>query len=312
MMDDFLKYTLCHGSGNRFVLVDGVAEAALLDRIDCSRLAQEVGYDGLLLLRREGEGYAMQMYNSDGTRAEMCGNGIRCVARLVNERYLKGDKHFILHSGGRRYPIRMEAPIFEGLPTFGVEIGIRRRGEDFPRGGEAFLAAPIEELAPGLRFTYLNLGNPHIVACVEEIDYALLTRLGERVKELREWFPRGINLSFFRHDGKNRLFAATFERGVGLTESCGTAMTASATAATLLGLTQPDEQIEVFNRGGVVRCYCHLTTEGLSTHLVGNATFEAYGHIEAVNGGFLLLQEGRYEEEIAAYQRFLMALTKNQ
>lgn len=174
------------------------------------------------------------------------------------------------------------------------------------------MAAPIEELAPGLKFTYLNLGNPHIVACLEEIDYALLTRLGERVKELREWFPRGINLSFFRHDGKNRLFVATFERGVGLTESCGTAMTASATAATLMGLTRPDEPIEVFNRGGVVRCCCHSASEKLSTHLVGNATFEAYGHIEEVNGGFLLREEGRYEEEIAAYQRFLKALEKNQ
>ena len=118
-MEEILKYTLCHGSGNRFVMVDGVAQEGLLQRIDLGELARQVGYDGLLVVAREEGDYAMQMYNSDGTRAEMCGNGIRCVARWVREHYTEqGD--FILRSGGRCYPIACEDPIHGDLPTFGV------------------------------------------------------------------------------------------------------------------------------------------------------------------------------------------------
>ena len=306
-MEEILKYTLCHGSGNRFVMIDGVAQEALLQEIDLVELARHVGYDGLLVVAREAGEYAMQMYNSDGSRAEMCGNGIRCVARWVREHYTDRE-HFLLCSGGRAYPIACESPIFGGLPTFGVEIEIRRSGSDFPQGGEGFLAQPIAALAPGMEFSYLNLGNPHIVARVSEIDYPLLEQLGERIKQLPEWFPRGINLSFFTHEGSQQIFVATYERGVGLTESCGTAMTASATAATLLGLTQEGEEIEVLNRGGMVRCCCRITEQGIRTRLVGNASYESHGEIHQREGRFELCPRGEYQEEIEAYRAFREAL----
>lgn len=306
-MEDFLRYTLCHGSQNRFVLIDGVAQADLLRRIAPEQLAREVGYDGLLLLVKEEAGYTMRMYNSDGTAAEMCGNGMRCVARLARERYLE-QEYFTLYSGGRPYPISCEEPILEGIPTFGVEIAIRLSGSDFPKGGERYLAEEIPQLHPSLRFSYLNLGNPHIVAEVEEVDFNLLQGLGERVKELREWFPRGINLSLFRYDGPQQLFVATYERGVGITESCGTAMTASATAATLLGLTREGLPIEVFNRGGAVRCICTQEEGVLMTRLVGNATFESYGTIRHKAGRYTLQQEGEYAAEQIAYNNFLERL----
>ena len=306
-MEEILKYTLCHGSGNRFVMVDGVAQEGLLQRIDLGELARQVGYDGLLVVAREEGDYAMQMYNSDGTRAEMCGNGIRCVARWVREHYTEQGA-FTLRSGGRCYPIACEDPIHGDLPTFGVEIEVRRSGSDFPRGGESFLAQPIAELASGVEFSYLNLGNPHIVARVQQIDYSLLEELGERIKRLPEWFPRGINLSFFTLEGQQRIFVATYERGVGLTESCGTAMTASATAATLLGLTQEGEEIEVMNRGGMVRCCCQITEQGIRTRLVGNASYESHGEILCQEGRFELSPKGEFQEEIKAYRAFLKAL----
>ncbi len=307
MLKPTLPYIRCHGSGNRFVLIDAVRYADTLTHFDPRRLAQESACDGLLLLVQTPEGYAMRMFNTDGSEAEMCGNGIRCVARLARERYIPTDD-FILQSGGREYPIRREKPLFGSLPTYGVEIAIRLSADDFLRGGERFLQEEIADLEPSLRFTYLNLGNPHLVAFVEQVDYTLLSRLGERVKSLPEWFPRGINLSLVRPDEGNRIFVATYERGVGLTDSCGTAMTASSTAATLLGYCHPDEEIRVDNRGGRVRCCCHIGPEGITTRLVGNATFEAKGTLSREGEEYRWGEEQPLREEQEAYADFLRAL----
>ncbi len=280
------NYIRCHGSGNRFLLLDAAAEPRLESLGEhpalVSRLCTIDGpTDGLLLVVRRDGGYGMRMFNTDGSEAEMCGNGIRCVARLVAERYLRGADAFDLWSGGRRYAVRCEEPIFAGLPTIRVELPIRLASEDFPPslacGAEGFVGRPIEALDPELRFTYLNLGNPHLAAAVDKIDTARLARLGERVKELSALFPRGINVSLFVPCGGQEIFTATCERGVGITSSCGTAMTSCATAAALLGLCGFDAPVEVWNRGGRVRCLPRRTPQGLVTRLTGDATFEAAG-----------------------------------
>ncbi len=280
------NYIRCHGSGNRFLLLDAAAEPRLESLGEhpalVSRLCTIDGpTDGLLLVVRRDGGYGMRMFNTDGSEAEMCGNGIRCVARLVAERYLRGADAFDLWSGGRRYAVRCEEPIFAGLPTFRVELPIRLASEDFPPslacGAEGFVGRPIEALDPELRFTYLNLGNPHLAAAVDKIDTARLARLGERVKELSALFPRGINVSLFVPCGGQEIFTATCERGVGITSSCGTAMTACSTAACFLQECRAGEPIRVRNSGGMVRCLCRRDADGVTTALSGNATFEADG-----------------------------------
>jgi len=316
-MDGILEYTLCHGSENRFVMVDGVRDAGVLNHTDPGELARTLcrprglcpdRLDGLLLLCTTADGYAMRMFNTDGSEAEMCGNGIRCVARMVRERYLQRDE-FPLWSGGRRYAVRHERPLFGSLATYSVEIGIRTAGgDDFPRGGERFVAQPIPELDEELRFTYLNLGNPHLVAETEAIDFARLERMGERVKELKEVFPRGINCSIVRREGGRRLFAATYERGVGLTNSCGTAMTASTTAVWLTGGCPADTEIEVRNRGGMVRCCVHPSKEGLSTRLTGNATYVEAGRIVLRDGAFRSEPLRTYADEQREYARFVESI----
>ncbi len=309
-----LSYILCHGSGNRFVMFDATEHPALWAEMELDALSREASSalqtDGILLLCRHEEEYAMRMFNTDGSEAEMCGNGIRCVARLARERYLR-EEHFTLWSGGRPYPASHERPLFEGLPTYGVDIAVRLQGGDFPRGGERFLDREIPELDPALRFSYLNLGNPHIVAAVEEIDEELLIRLGERVKQLPEWFPRGVNVSLIRPEGPQQIFVATCERGVGITHSCGTAMTASTTAATLLGLCRADEEVEVRNRGGQVRCRCHLGSNGITTRLVGNASFIEEGRALWQEGKFLLTERYPRSEEVACFAHFIEHLTQD-
>ena len=285
-----MEFIKCHGSGNDFILIDATRypdfsreEWSDFARKACSR-ESGIGSDGILLVVRHEDGvYGMDMLNPDGTYAEMCGNGIRCVARLAYElNYIASED--VLRSGGRDYKVQRIEPI-DGEETFGVDIPINTWSKDFTfySAGERFVAQKIEALDEKLEFTALNLGNPHIVAEVESISLEHLTTLGERVLQLRELFPYGVNVSFYERRSSREIFVSTYERGAGLTLSCGTAMTASATAVAMRGRVDAGERIEVRNRGGRVFCTTKLE-DSITTRLEGNATFEWYGEAEFKSG----------------------------
>lgn len=306
-----IGFIKCHGSGNDFVMVDAVGQRLSdvslpsLARAACDR-QKGIGADGLLVLvydEKMGR-YGMRMFNPDGTEAEMCGNGIRCIARAAQK--YTGDARFTLMSGGREYDVAQWEPIASGVPTFGVRIPVRLWSDDFAMSApdEKFIARPIADLDGNLLFTAINVGNPHIVAKVERIDYDLLTRLGEKVKEMPQIFPHGVNVSLVEVRRRNEIFVATYERGVGITLSCGTAMTSSATAMTLLGECDFDKPIDVFNRGGMVRCICSREG-GLSTMLIGNATYEYAGRIFSDESAFRFVVDRECNAEREAYERFL-------
>ncbi len=285
-----LEYTLAHGSSNLFVMIDAITQKIEVEKRDVfvREVCNKFKSDGLLFVEKTDKGaYAMNMYNTDGSQAEMCGNGMRIVARYCDQTYMNTNK-FTLYSGGKRYPITRqestEVVTNDGervaIPNYGVDIAISRSSSEFTLADDEFIAQPIEELDESLLFTYLNLGNPHIVAEVEQIDLELLSRLGERVKELPHIFTRGVNVSLMKDMGRGEIFVATYERGVGLTPSCGTAMTASSTTATLLGICNWGEEIVVRNRGGFVKCICSESDEGdITTQLIGNATYIERGTI---------------------------------
>ncbi len=317
-----LEYIKCHGSGNEFVMIDAVGaswagtvygdtlpregvDIALLARKACDRQSG-IGADGLLLTVRNKEGmYGMRMLNPDGSEAEMCGNGIRCVARQTAERHItEGD--FTLYSGRGLYPIRRSDTMAEGVEAYGVKIAVSLQSDALPMtAGGAFVGQKIEALADGMLFTAISVGNPHVIAKVECIDYALLEELGERIKKLNDVFPQGVNLSFVEVRGRDRIFVATYERGAGITSSCGTAMTSSATAMTLLGECDRDTEITVANRGGAVRCICRKEADGaLHTTLTGNASYMSAGRIDICGDDFTFSTDHIYEEEARAYEAF--------
>ena len=282
----------CHGSGNDFIMVDTTRLEAAAATIDWSEFAlkmcnrkEAIGSDGLLLVVRHEDGvYGMDMLNPDGTHAEMCGNGIRCVARLAAERgYLERG---ILRSGGRDYTISPAEPLAEAIPCYAVDIPIATHSRDFTLLGQGkqLVGEVIPSFDQKLRFTALNLGNPHIVAAVERIDMAHLEHLGQSVKQRKDLFERGVNISLYEAPSEGELFVATYERGAGITLSCGTAMTASSSAAALLGLVKAGTRIKVRNRGGVVHCTTTITSDGIVTRLEGNATYEWLGVGEIEDG----------------------------
>lgn len=306
----------CHGSGNDFIMVD-ISRDPALQQVDWSAFArvassrtEGIGSDGLLLVERHADGvYGMDMLNPDGTHAEMCGNGIRCVARLAYERgYLDSG---VLFSSDRLFRIGREEALSSGIDTFSVEIGIDLTSPSFgfAADNEPFIAKRIEALDPDLKFTALNLGNPHIVAQVERIDMALLESLGQRVKSLKTEFPDGINVSLYECRNQREIFVATYERGAGITMSCGTAMTASATAAAMLKRTAEGERIDVKNRGGKVFCTTRLDGDKIITKLAGNATFVWWGSAKFDNGILSYAIESKTGEE-ELWQEFVDGLNR--
>ena len=303
-----LEFVKCQGSGNDFVMIDAVSQR--VERLDISRLAVEacdrergIGADGLLLAVRVGGGFGMRMFNPDGSEAEMCGNGIRCVARMIRK-YTNADR-FTLSSGGRRYAVARETDIDGGVRTYGVRIPIAMYSPDFAMfgPGERFVARAIPQLDGELAFTALSLGNPHIVAQCDRIDLQRLEYLGRRVCELPELFPRGVNVSLYEVAGRDSIAVATFERGAGLTLSCGTAMTASTTAAVLTGAMPEERTIKVRNRGGMVLCRCE-TGDSPATELIGNASFEYAGVIKCGDGELSFEKTKIYDAETASYREF--------
>lgn len=306
----------CHGSGNDFILIDTTRDMCLADidwsafaRVACSR-EKGIGSDGLLLVVRNDKGvYGMDMLNPDGTHAEMCGNGIRCVARMAAERgYLDSG---ILFSGGKDFLVAHVEPLGAGIETFAVNIPIDTWSKSFAlfNRGERFVGKRIEALHPELEFTALSLGNPHIVARVDSINMLLLKSLGERVIGLKELFPEGVNLSLYEVLSPRSIFVATYERGAGITLSCGTAMTASATAASLLGYVDSGACLDVVNRGGMVHCTPMIGEQGIVTRLEGNATFEWWGEASFVDGEFSYVKQ-RETDEQDVWQRFVSEINK--
>lgn len=306
-----LQYIKCHGSGNDFIMIDGVAQADRLSGIDLAALARTacdrsngIGSDGVLLLVSSADGYGMRMFNPDGSEAGMCGNGIRCVARLA-ERYV-GQSEFDLVSGGRIIRVRHAEPICRGIETYGAQIGIRTASDDFAfmAGRERFVEQPIEALADDLLFTAIDTGNPHLVARVGRIDLECLDELGRRANGMRDILPHGVNLSLCEQRDGHTLFVATYERGAGITLSCGTAMTSAATAAVLADRMQAEHDIRVMNRGGMVLCRTHIGREGIVTRLTGNATFEWSGGLD-FDGEALRYDVSDKTDEQQAWLRFV-------
>lgn len=295
----------CHGSGNDFPLIDargltlddaqwaGVARA-LADR------AGPVGGDGLLLMP-DGtveRPIGFRMFNSDGSEAETCLNGLRCVARLGFEA-LGTDAAGVQLNGSVATAAR-DPDVAPGVYTVRETAGpvsLDVTAWPLRAGGERI----VDAVVPGLgahRFTAVAIPNPHLVTFVDAIDEAELVRVGTICEAAPDWLPNRANVSFVRV-GADSLFVRTFERGVGLTDSCGSAMAASTYAASLNGHKRFGGPVTVLNRGGLVRAVAD--EDGMVT-LSGNATFEWAGEVTVADGVARdLVVTERFDDEVAAW-----------
>ena len=235
----FWKY---HGTGNDFVLLEDLEDARPLDAALVARICDRrfgVGADGVIrVTRAEGADFAMDYRNADGSLAEMCGNGIRCLGKLVYDRGLTrrteldvatraGLRHLAL--GVRDGAVRT-VTVDMGRPAFA-------RAE-IPMAGpaaEPFLRQPLEAGGETFSASAVSMGNPHLVLLAdrdpEAIDVASVGPLLERDPR----FPAGTNVEFVRAEAGG-LRVRVWERGVGETMACGTGACAALVAAAEAGL----------------------------------------------------------------------------
>jgi diaminopimelate epimerase len=277
-----IAFTYGHGSGNAFPIVD--ARALALTEADWAAVARAladragpVGSDGLLLLTQGTDlaAFGFRMFNSDGSEAETCLNGLRLVARRGFAAL--GVEAATVSLKTSTAEVARDAELAPGVFTVRERAG--PAGLDagaWPLAGvERVIEAPVAQLGPRL-FTAVAMPNPHLVSFVEAVDEAELLGLWAACEVAPEWLPNRANVSFVRvtEDG---LFVRTAERGVGLTDSCGSAMAASTYAAALTGRVPFGREIVVRNRGGLVRA--QADADAMVT-LSGNATFEWEGEAE--------------------------------
>ena len=234
-----LPFAKLHGTANDFIYVDARAgfpgDPAAIARRLCDR-RRGIGADGLILLlpSTEADG-RMVIYNADGSRAEMCGNGIRGLAKFVYDRGLlrkdrlametdAGVKALELHlDGGRVARVTVDM----GMPEWrGREIPVDADGE--------VLDHPLDVDGSTWSVTCVSMGNPHCVVFVDEVAGLPLETLGPRF-ERHPFFPRRVNTEFVRVDGRERLTMRVWERGAGETMACGTGACAVAVAAARTG-----------------------------------------------------------------------------
>ena len=303
-----LRFVHCHGSGNDFPLIDARdvalsgAEWAIVTRALADR-AGPVGGDGLLLLEapRDGADFAMAMYNSDGSEAEVCLNGLRCVARAGFAAF--GVDEAIVRLKASVASVARAGEVAPGV--YGVRETAGPASLDAAAwpivGRDRVVETAISEL--GARaFTAVAMPNPHLVAFVDAVDEAELVAVGAACEAAPDWLPNRANVSFVEVRGHG-LFVRTCERGVGLTDSCGSAMAASTYAAGLTGRMPWDTEITVFNKGGLV---CARAGDDGMVTITGNATWEYAGEVEvdlaAGTASGLVVRE-RFEGEVAAWQQ---------
>lgn len=250
-----------HGNANDYIIINDIISKipeelkAKLALVLC-RIHFSVGADGLIFVNGSDKAeIQMRIFNNDGSEAEMCGNGIRCFSKYVYENgIVKKDEISIETLKG--ILIAKLNVIDDIVKTVKINMGPPElECEKIPvislRGSLTCLEEEIEILDKAFNFTAVNMGNPHAVIFVDEQleDDDELIKYGS-VIERHERFPKKTNVEFVKIISESESILRVFERGVGITKSCGTGTCASVVAGTLLGKFKKDIPVTVHNDGG--------------------------------------------------------------
>ncbi len=238
-----MKFTKIHGLGNDHIIIDLFRETLPNPHEIATKMCDRhfgVGADGLILVGpSETYDFSMRVINSDGSEAEMCGNGIRCLARYVVESGLTDKTTFVTESlrGPHTQEVHLINSTFVDVTTSMGKPVLNRKA--IPMNGDDVDMVVNEELVVDgspYRITLVNVGNPHCVVFVDNVDAVDLSVIGPKF-EYHEVFPNRINTEFVTVLDKNNLRMRVWERGCGETLACGTGATASVVAAILNGLS---------------------------------------------------------------------------
>ena len=285
-----IGFTKMHGCGNDYIYVNG-AEAAIDERKKegiVRKLSDRhfgIGGDGVIFIHSlSGEDaiadFEMEMYNADGSRAEMCGNGIRCVAKYVYDKGLTDKGKIRIASCGKvKY---LDLAIKEGkVANVRVNMGAPiLAAEDIPviSGQKEAIAERIEVEGKDYEMTCVSMGNPHAVLFMkawEDLDSFALEKIGPYFENHMR-FPKRTNTEFVKVIDRNTVQMRVWERGTGETLACGTGACATVVACVLNGLTE--EEVTVKLLGGELKV--QWDRENNTVYMAGPAETVFDGMIE--------------------------------
>ena len=257
-----MKFTKMHGAGNDYVYISGFTEKiAQEEKPEWVRKVSDrhfgIGSDGAIFINpSDVADFEMEMYNADGSRSEMCGNGIRCVGKFVYDKGLTDKTQFTVVSAGKikvldltveegkatQIKVNMGEPILEAMQVPVVS------------DSEQVIDEPIyiSETDETYSMTCVSMGNPHAVVFMEDVENLAIEKIGPFFENHCR-FPNRTNTEFVKVLDRNNVQMRVWERGTGETLACGTGCCATAVACILNGLT--DEEVTVHVLGGRIKIF---------------------------------------------------------
>jgi diaminopimelate epimerase len=244
-----VRFTKMHGTGNDYVYVDAADTcvpdpAALARRVAPRRTG--IGSDGLILVcPSRVAACRMEMYNADGSRGEMCGNGIRCVAKYAYEHGISRDNPMVIETDGGLRTVELEitggrvtaATVDMGAPILeGPRIPVDATGQ--------VVDHPLNVDGTRHVVTCVSMGNPHCVVFASDIDTLPIAEIGPRF-ERHPFFPRRVNTEFVEVVAPDAVRMRVWERGSGETLSCGTGACAVVVAGAMTGRTARRARVQL-------------------------------------------------------------------
>lgn len=286
-----IPFLYVHGSNNAFVLVDELIETWFATDAQRRQFSQSIcthrSAEGVLFVSEYRDGYRMRMFNPDGSEAEMCGNGLRCAARRVLE--YSGASTASIWVTDRWFAVGWEDPVKKTvcvrLPSIGFDpttVGIW-----LPTGASPVLHQRVAEFWAYGETSLVVMPNPHAIVFVpshytQSDRVALATQLGKRVLAMPAIFTQGCNVTVAQVNNPGQICAQTYERGVGLTPACGTAMGATSVAYALKNPEWLEKKLTIRPSGEPVTTCVHYENGQYSIELIGNATV-VYGSAVSVD-----------------------------
>jgi len=255
-----LRFTKMHGSGNDFVMLDGIGQRLELDRARLRRLADRhygVGADQILVVEPAPDAsvdFRYRIFNADGGEVEQCGNGARCFVKFVHQLGLSRKRAIRVQTAGGRIEPRLEddgeVSVDMGAPDFDpAACGFDTNGLLARRQGAA-LVWPLPIGGREIGLCVVSMGNPHAVQLVDDVQSAPVAQVGPLI-EHEPRFARGVNAGFVQVIDRSAIRLRVWERGAGETLACGTGACAAAVAGIELGLLA--SPVLVDTRGGRLR-----------------------------------------------------------
>lgn len=252
-----INFTKMEGIGNDYVYIDATKNDIRLTPEQIQKLSDRnfgIGGDGVIFIRNSNAGeFQMDMYNSDGSSSEMCGNGVRCVGKFVYDHGLTKNQKPTIETGKGVLTLDLKTGTSGKVDMVTVDMGepilkpslvpIVWPGED------PVINQEIEVQGKKYRFTAVSMGNPHCVIYVDDADAFPVREIGPII-ENHPLFPRRVNVEFVSVRGKDHLYQRTWERGTGETLACGTGACAVTVASILNGKTGRSVRIDL--RGGTL------------------------------------------------------------